>query len=73
MATIAGKEFMSVAECVEYLGVSRATISKNIALTKKGRMKPPFPFFSPYPAKSHVKYFFRKEAIDRWVDMRSVE
>lgn len=72
MKTICGREYLEMKDAVKYLGISRSTIIQHIALTKKGRMKPPFPYFSPFASKQRTKYFFLREALDNWVDMRSV-
>lgn len=71
MKIIAGKSVMTMKECVEFIGLSRSTIAKNIALTKKKKMTPPFPFIALFCGEKRQKYFFDKEAIINWVDARS--
>ena len=53
---------MTMKECVEFLGLSRSTIAKNIALTKKKKMTPPFPFVALFGGEKRQKYFFDKVA-----------
>ena len=71
MKTIAGKPLMTMKECVKFIGLSRSTIAKNIALTKKKKMTPPFPFIALFGGEKRQQYYFDKEAIINWVDARS--
>ena len=71
MKNIAGKSLMTMKECVKFIGLSRSTIAKNIALTKKEKMTPPFPFIALFVGEKRQQYYFDKEAIINWVDARS--
>lgn len=72
MKNIAGKLVMTMKECIEFTGLSRSTIAKNIALTKKKKMTPPFPFIDLFGSDKRHHYRFDKEAIINWVDARSI-
>ncbi len=59
-------------ECIDFTGFSRSTIKKLIALKKKKRRTPPFPFMDLFGSDKRHHYRFDKEAIINWVDARSV-
>ena len=72
MKNIAGKNTMKMKECIDFTGFSRSTIQKLIALTKKNKLTPPFPFMDLFGSDKRHHYRFDKEAIINWVDARSV-
>lgn len=72
MKNIAGKKVMKMKECIDFTGFSRSTIQKLIALTKKNKLTPPFPFMDLFGSDKRHHYRFDKEKIINWVDARSV-
>ena len=72
MKNIAGKNVMKMKECIDFTGFSRSTIQKLIALTKKKKLTPPFPFMDLFGSDKRHHYLFDKEAIINWVDARSI-
>jgi predicted DNA-binding transcriptional regulator AlpA len=72
MKDLAGKKVMKMKECIKFTGFSRSTINKLIALTKKNKLTPPFPFIDVFGSNIRHHYRFNKEAIINWIDARSI-
>jgi hypothetical protein len=66
MKQIAGENFLEMQEAVDFLGFSRSTVFRQIRLSKKGKITPPLPFFSPSEGRRHT-YFFRKDDLRDWM------
>jgi hypothetical protein len=69
MKQIAGKKFLELPEAVEFLGFSRSTVFRLIRLSKKGKLTPPLPFFSPSEGRRHT-YYFLKDGLRDWMIKR---
>jgi hypothetical protein len=65
MKKIADKNFLEMQEAVDFLGFSRSTVFRLIRLSKKGKLTPPLPFFSPSEGRRHT-YYFLKDGLRDW-------
>lgn len=72
MKNIAGKNRMTMKECVVFFGFSRQKIARLIAKSKLKKISPPFPFIDVTGSDKRHVYYFDKEAVSSWVEANSM-